>query len=236
VRGGETAMKTLRRSQLALGVTVFCAMAVLRGATQSLEARASFTAQVTNYAGVKTKELAEAEQVAAAIFRRAGVRSSWADVRNAENSAFGDQPEAGPCVIYVHIQSSAVADKSGLSNKVMGMAPGSGPDRQLVYVFYDRVKPLAQRQLTAAIRGDLVVPAAQGHILGAIIAHEIGHVLLNMPSHSETGIMRGPWDLRDLRDVAYGAMYFTAPQAMIIKAEVIRRTELTQVVEKRATR
>lgn len=229
-------MKTLRRWQLALVVTAFCTTAVLQAATNSLDARASFTAQVVDYAGVKTKELAEAEQVAAAIFLKAGVRSSWADVRNAGSSAFEDQPEAGICVIYVHVQSSAIADKNGLSNSVMGLAPGSGPDRQLVYVFYDRVKALAERQVAASVTGDIDVPASQSHILGAMIAHEIGHILLNMPSHSKTGIMRGPWNLGDLRDVAYGALYFTEPQATAIKTEVIRRTELTQIVEKRATR
>jgi len=55
------------------------------------------------------------------------------------------------------------------------------------------------------------------------IAHEIGHLLLNLETHSATGIMRGDWDLRDLQGVATGFLLFTPQQAEIIRTEVARR-------------
>src|SRR5215831_2320685 len=71
-------------------------------------------------------------------------------------------------------------------------------------VFYNRVKELSHRQINVYRKGIVARPATVDQILGAMIAHELGHVLLNLPSHTETGIMRGDWDLKDLEDFAYG--------------------------------
>ena len=132
-------------------------------------------------------------------------------------------------LISVHIQSSSLAGPLGLGDRVMGLAPGTGPDRTLVYVFYDRVKNLARRQVVGQFNGEIVAGAGECQILGEMIAHEIGHVLLDMPGHSETGIMRGGWNLKDLQDVAYGSLFFTGQQAGMVRAEVIRRAGLTPV-------
>ena len=96
----------------------------------------------------------------------------------------------------------------------MGLAPGSGADRQSVYVFYDRVDVLARKH---------VADAAQ--ILGHAIAHEIGHILLNDQRHSPAGIMRGEWNLRDLQNTRYGYLDFTPRQARAIRDEAGRRAK-----------
>jgi hypothetical protein len=65
--------------------------------------------------------------------------------------------------------------------------------------------------------------ATVAQILGAMMAHELGHILLNLPSHSETGIMKGDWDLKELCDAAYGFLLFTRQQTEVIQADVARR-------------
>ena len=57
------------------------------------------------------------------------------------------------------------------------------------------------------------------------MAHEIGHILLNLSVHTPTGIMRGRWDLNDLRDIAEGSLGFTKQQGKVIQAEVTRRIQ-----------
>jgi hypothetical protein len=116
-----------------------------------------------------------------------------------------------------------MANRLGLPINVMGVAPGTGPDRQNVYVFYNRAQELAHRQLETQPRGPISQHASVSQILGAMVAHEIGHVLLNMPLHSETGIMRGAWDRKDLYDVAHHCLFFTPSQAEMIRSEVRRR-------------
>jgi hypothetical protein len=230
MRVGGTAMKGLERWLPMLGMTVFyLAQGLPIVAAPSWHTLPTLTIHVSNYAGVDPKELAEAERVATSVFRNAGVTTKWVDAKVASNVRYEDREDENPpklSQIQVHIVSSSMAGSLGLSNEVMGLAPGSGPDRQLVYVFYDRVKELAQRQVAAQVRGDMVARAGGCRILGEMIAHEIGHILLNLLSHSESGIMRGYWDLKDLQDVAYGELLFTKQQSKVIETEVMRRRSM----------
>lgn len=124
--------------------------------------------------------------------------------------------------------SRSTAAVLGLPDDVMGVAPGSGPNRQIIYVFYGSLEPLAERQVLAMGKGDITRPATRAQILGHMIAHEIGHLLLNLPSHSDSGIMRVSWDLKDLQDVAFGSLLFTPAQATILREEVVRRAQRRQ--------
>ena len=55
--------------------------------------------------------------------------------------------------------------------------------------------------------------AQRGDILGAILAHEIGHLLIAGNNHSNIGILRARWDDQDLRLIAQGRIMFTMDQA-----------------------
>jgi len=218
-------------------VTLGLALGALGGVAPSVAARraesqASFTVRVSNDAQVAAKELADAERLAAAVFKRAGVPSIWVNVNDLSGTEREGMEDPNPdrlSLISVHIQSSSLAGPLGLGDRVMGLAPGTGPDRTLVYVFYDRVKDLARRQLAEKVRGLVAVRAGTSQILGEMIAHEIGHVL-NLASHTETGIMRGYWDLKDLQLVAYGSLLFTEQQAEVIQVEVARRSRGQEVL------
>ena len=220
-------MKKLEKWLPILGITAFGLIQALPiVAAPSGHTLTTLTIYVSNYAGVDAKELAEAEGVATSVFRNSGVTTKWVDAKVVSNVQYADRKDENLLrfsQIQVHIQLSSMAGSLGLSNEVIGLAPGSGPGRQLVYVFYDRVKELAQRQVTAQLKGDMVARAGGCRILGEMIAHEIGHILLNLPAHSATGIMRGGWDLKDLQDVAYGELLFTKQQSKVIETEVIRR-------------
>ena len=61
---------------------------------------------------------------------------------------------------------------------------------------------------------------AQGVILGNVIAHEIGHILLGPGSHSETGIMSFPWGRKQLLDASRGLLLFTPEQARNILSKL----------------
>ena len=199
---------------------------VQSGAAQSAEGQSGLAIHVRNYAQVDAKRLVKAESVAAEILRNAGVRTRWVDVEDtpaeqSDNSA--DPGLTSLSDIRLQIVSSAMAERLELPGNVMGLTPGSGLDRRLVYVFYDSVRELSQRQLEAQAKGDISLRASAEQILGEMIAHEMGHLLTNMPAHSKTGIMRGAWDLKDLSDIAHNSLVFTPSQAEIIRREVRRR-------------
>src|ERR1700737_1212614 len=192
-------MKTGLKGCLILGF-------VLTGS--AAETNPVLTIQVSNQAGVDLMTLVQAEKTATGIFKKTGVESRWIDP-----ATEGSFPPP-------HIQLKILSIRAGLPDKfpdnAMGLAPGSGPDRQSVYVFYDRVEALATKHI-AETHAD----AAQ--ILGHAIAHEIGHLLLNVQTHSAAGIMRGVWDLWDLQNASYGYLLFTPRQAKAIREEARRR-------------
>jgi hypothetical protein len=175
-------------------------------------------------AKVDSKELADAERMAGSVLKKAGVAGSWmeAGAISGNQSSDGTNDPTSLAHLRVYILSGATADSLALPDGVMGVAPGNGPDRQFVYIFYDRVKELVQRRETAQAL-DARISLCTGQILGEVIAHEIGHILLKLPSHSATGIMHGPWNRRDLQDAAYGQLLFTPEQAKVIRTEVARR-------------
>ena len=93
-------------------------------------------------------------------------------------------------------------------------APGRvGNGAGIIYLFYDRVQELLRAQRKTEYRDQL---------LGLVIAHEIGHLLLPDHSHSKTGIMRAMWDEQDLRLAAHGELGFTPKQVELIRSELLR--------------
>jgi hypothetical protein len=63
-------------------------------------------------------------------------------------------------------------------------------------------------------------------ILGAVIAHEIGHLFLGPNSHYGIGIMRPHWSFEQVRQVMMGTLLFTPEQSKRIRAEA--RTRMSQ--------
>jgi hypothetical protein len=219
-------MRRSQKWQLTLGLILGFAGTLESAAAHAPEVDTSLTVRVRNYSKVDNKTLAEAERVAAGIFEKAGVRTQWVDVPEIPNRSSVDLSDVDSndlSNVRVHILSQEMANTLGMPANVMGLAPGKGPDRRLVYVFYECMRELAQRQVREQMKGDVPRGATAGEILGEMMAHELGHILLNLPLHSPTGIMRGDWDLKDLWDVACGLLLFTRQQAEVIRADVARR-------------
>jgi hypothetical protein len=59
--------------------------------------------------------------------------------------------------------------------------------------------------------------AARAVVLGHLIAHEIGHLLLGPGRHSSTGIMSFPWSQSVLRQIARAHLSFTADETELIR-------------------
>ena len=57
-------------------------------------------------------------------------------------------------------------------------------------------------------------------LLGAVAAHEAGHLLLGFGAHSFTGIMKPFWESEDFRQVGMGALVFTPQQARLIQSRL----------------
>jgi len=228
-------MNTTAKWQLILGLAAMAGTA--HPAAANPAADHTFTIHVRNYARVDSKTIAQAEKVASRIFQQAGVVSQWADapVPGQDSSNAPDQQAVGLSDLRVNILPAAMSDKWNLAAGVTGLTPGEGPNRVLAYIFYNRVEEMQRRHLEAFQRKDAEFPVSAAELLGAAIAHEVGHILLNLAIHSKTGIMRGNWDLGVLQDSIYGCLYFTKDQEKTMQAEVARRARQQESLSAAAT-
>ena len=78
-------------------------------------------------------------------------------------------------------------------------------------------------EAVAAIAGD--DEALGARMLGHLISHELGHLLLGQQSHARRGIMRADWLEKDLQAVRHGRFLFSARQASKMRGAVPRRSE-----------
>jgi hypothetical protein len=148
---------------------------------------------VCDFASVDPRVLAAAEAVAGEVYRGAGVDIEWA-----ESGCI-----AGPLGLYVNLVA-VEKENVHLAELLVGFAESGG---LTATVFYNRIDLLARRHRKK--------PAI---VLGYVIAHELGHLLLPPHSHSATGIMRATLNL----EVSTRALRvsFTPEQAELIAGRI----------------
>lgn len=205
---------------LLLVVAVYGSAAPAMALTPSkgaLEPGPKITVRVYNYAQVWPDPLALAENHARRILRAAGVETLWLDCPVAAAEWRGNpacQEPRNPTHIFLRILPRSMAARLPFSDITFGIAAmsASGERSSDASVFYHRVDELAAGG-----------PASRPQILGHVMAHEIGHLLLKVIGHSPSGIMRARWDREALRQVARGDLLFTPQETALIRAEVRER-------------
>jgi hypothetical protein len=171
----------------------------------------TISVRVYNYTHFSKGLLRQAESDAAAIFRAAGVEIAWTNCNPAADDLSKDSPCAqflGPFQLRVRILPDIPAG-TGSAEGPLGVAIGN-----MASVSLRRV-----RKHAAEAR---VMPQM---VLGPVLAHEIGHLLLVSQGHSPRGIMRAHWQPHDLTPPQVRTLSFTAEQAQSIRAEVRNRTQ-----------
>jgi hypothetical protein len=103
-----------------------------------------------------------------------------------------------------------MAARTRVSNTALGFAAvapvGMG---RIAYVIYDRVRSTA----TDAAMSEV-------DLLGFVMAHEIGHLLLPGDSHPGTGLMKGRWHVRDFRQLDVLTLAFSEVEATEIRQTI----------------
>jgi hypothetical protein len=169
--------------------------------------RARITVLVYNYAHVPESTLEQAKRLAAVIFRGAKVGIVWRDCRPVLAADFSETIEAEPVEggeLVLRIVPRFEHEPGIMMADTLGLALGN-----LAVVSYRAVRD-------AALDG---VGMPQ-EILGAAIAHELGHLLLGPHSHSATGIMQAGWSREGSARRRLNALTFTPQQAQSIRNEV----------------
>jgi hypothetical protein len=170
------------------------------------------TINIYNDAILQERALLKAQQEAARIFKKAGIE---ARLINCKTLKPGQTPDPS-CLLPMsptHLSLRIVPWKPPLEDSSFGVAFLSNSSTSTYSdVFYPLIDDLCRD-----------FEANRSLVLGDVMAHEIGHLLLGH-AHSLAGIMRPKWRSQELEQVAHGTLLFTADQARIIRARLIDTT------------
>jgi hypothetical protein len=197
--------------RVSLGVVVGLVAAMTFALPKTVFARVAdpsptIRVRVDNYTQASHNILAAAEREASRIFAKAGLTVVWLNCLP-EHSIVVPQD---PCqeALEAKVISLRVLP-TPLRNVFQDTVFGFAVHPVLASVYYDHVLLLAKR--------DMAEFEEVRVILGCVIAHEIGHLLLGSNSHSSSGIMRSRWEPKQIRQALTGTLLFTPEQAKLIQ-------------------
>jgi hypothetical protein len=193
---------------LVLGLVLASSLMAAPGGDDRL--RPAITVRVVDFAAMPGRTLPQAENVAARILSKAGVDIHWLDCSVADVEPSGCSQTPGLADLFLRIVISIPHQMSGdaLGIAALDAVGGTG---QYATVYYGRGENVAETSQADAFP-----------ILGAAMAHEIGHLLLGA-RHSPKGVMCGHWHWEELQRLSKGALLFTLEQGEDLRAEINRR-------------
>ncbi len=193
------------------GLAVFCMLgwALSGWAEEAPRGNPHLTVFVSNDAGASDHVIAEAERDATRIFQRAGVDVDWVHCLRA--GARDENPGCGGQTVMMDLAVRIVPHARTLPPEIFGvsfLADGRGAYADVFLDPIQRLREVDQHVSLAAILGD-------------VMAHELGHLLLGSNAHSREGIMQPHWEGQQLRGIAMGQMRFTAEQAERMRSRIV---------------
>jgi hypothetical protein len=216
-------MKTRFVSGLILGLlfAISSAWAKQSSPTVSTDEGQQITIGAYDYAHAAPDAVLKAERVTDGILQVAGVSIVWlacsADESSPRNPACANL--VGPTKLTLHIIPKDAAARLRLESEVFGIAVEGrvGGFACDAWVFYDKISEAAEQT-------GLSLP----QILGAVIAHELGHLLLGANSHSKIGLMRARWTREVLVAADLGELGFSDAERARIRNSVLARHQALQ--------
>ncbi|HEY6128204.1 MAG TPA: hypothetical protein VIW23_08485 [Candidatus Acidoferrum sp.] len=201
----------------AIAATFFSTGAVAHERSQPAVINLSIS--VFNDASVSPSVLAQAQDTSAFVMRQAGISVSWLDC-----GAPGISPAAAGCSAIsfpqhfsIRLVSKATPAKEDIFGQSFQNDAGEG-SYAIVYF-----PGLASFRTTEIIH--------TGDLLGLVMAHELGHLLLGKNSHSATGLMCGNWRQPELHQAARGKLLFTQQQSSLIRSRYLAVTARLQAAQ-----
>ena len=163
-------------------------------------------------ADVDAAAIRRAEWEASAIFARAGVTLVWANCAGLDPERLCGQAR-GPSAVNLRLMPAKMTP-SDLPDGIFGFAllSETGGFARTANVYFDRVAEIADgRKYRAAV------------VLGAMMAHEIGHLLLGAGSHSKYGLMSLPWGPKILTMANRSMLSFSKTEAQAVRQAAFTR-------------
>jgi len=172
--------------------------------------------RVNNYTQASPSIVAKAEREAGRILGEAGLRMVCLDCPMEHYG--GVHVRQNPCLEPLEATDIVLRVLSERTqNRFQDTVFGFAVVPIFAIVYYDYALRSAKRD-----NDEFEVPV----ILGCIIAHELGHLLLGSNSHSGSGVMQPQWGRKQVKQALTGGLLFTHEQSKHIQAEVEKRTSV----------
>ena len=178
---------------------------------KNAEVKLQLRVKVYNSAHVSLGDLMEAEERAGAILLQAKINVNW-DLVPLVGSVGDQKPseEWNPADLHLRLWTHSMLGSNSFSEDTLGFCLSM--EKSTAIVVADEIGRRAALDF-----------ANPGDLLGLVMAHEIGHLLLRSPAHSIDGIMQArlPTAVRDRRRAL---LAFSRGQGAAIRSEIHRRT------------
>ncbi len=164
-------------------------------------------------AHLSAEMMTEAEEWASRVMRDSEVELQWPSCSAHPKQGSSDCREyydREPLIVQVLPFGNEFPNKTALAWSSVG---ANGRNQRAV-VFMDRLRKFMDSDAPSF---------SLGRMLGYVIAHEMGHLLLAQVGHSRSGIMSGPWSSREFTLISRGQLRFDYPQGKQMREEVRRR-------------
>jgi hypothetical protein len=187
--------------------------------------RATVSLRIHDYVALPKRPLARTQSLVSAYYRAIKVDTQWRAVIQPRR-----EPQAPAASVHIELQDltviilnrSMALEKELPDGAVGSAATTTDANGRIAYVLYDRV--------VAAALGAGWDPI---DLMSVVIAHEIGHLLLPHGSHTPEGLMRGRWEVDDLRRIDRRTLRFTDRQAEQMR-RLLLSYDLPRVEKKRS--
>ena len=172
------------------------------------------TIRIYDYAQSTPSVRRHAEEAAGNILREAGVATRWIDCPVNSATTRDCSGPGSPLDFVIDLLPYSMSEPLHLGTGSLGFSTeASGKDfASLACVFYDAAKARA-----AEYHQD------PGELLGDVIAHELGHLLLGTDSHSGWGLMSPLWSSDQFRRASQGLLAFSNSESERIQAALSAR-------------
>ena len=201
-------LRKTQNSYVWLGILCF-GLTSQAAAKEPASLPAPVSVAVYNDVGVPTDTLLQAEQVAIRVFREAKMNVEWVNCATGLSAA-QNPVSCGQAIFPSYLQLRIAAHPRTLSESAFGVSYMSNEGVGCYSnVFYARVEELHR-----------TFNHSEAMILGHVMAHEIGHLLLGVNSHAVTGIMSAHWYKGELASASRGALLFNGTESNIMRQRV----------------
>ena len=167
------------------------------------------TVRVLNLAQADHASLMSALNVTNAVYRATGIAVRW---------KFCAEPtvctaELGPTEVWLRVAPGRPREHAGLSADALGYSVVGSKRSSLSTVFVGSVEHLARK-----------ANVATAELLGVVVAHELAHLILNSPHHTESGLMRHGWSAAELGRTPPADLRFSRQEGFALGAGLARLT------------